>query len=76
MRLLCIEDGVNDFGTDCNVVKKGQVYTACGLQLVESHRLNYTGYWYELKETPGFYHYSGLFEVLGYQFNNENIHKI
>lgn len=63
MKVLCIKDGENTFGTNCEPVKKGQIYNVHSVH-VPHPSLVLQGFWYELEEMPNYTHWSGLFVEL------------
>ena len=73
MKVLCIKDGENTFGTECTPVKKGQIYNVTSMNVVPSH-FKHQGIWYELEEMPNYTHWCGLFITLSEddKLGNEN----
>ncbi len=67
-KIICVRDGINDFGTSFGEVKKGEIYHV----LDTTHHSQFqgwkasnphTGLWYRLVERPG-WHWHGLFQPL------------
>ena len=75
-KVICIKDGVNDFGTG-GIVKKGEIYHV--LDSKDCEELAYfhpdnpnRGTWYSLVERPN-WHWHGLFLPIPYEDEVEEL---
>ena len=71
-RVICTEDGLNDFGTDFGAVKKGEIYhVLSATHLDHTNSLlqpssSYHGIWYQFVEREG-WHWNGLFREVSWE---------
>lgn len=71
-RVICTEDGFNNFGTGIVPVKKGEIYHVLSVDTLDStnslltHTSPYHGVWYKLVEVEG-WHWSGIFREVSWE---------